>query len=117
MIFFESRYPLFRAPASRGRVPVGAPPVDPATVPVKVTGWLNVLGLSDDCHARAAHYMEPLAHSVGLNGYYADLDYNRKQGGAVKAILNTAACSLRCQLQLRSAAGCGFGSLKRNKTE
>lgn len=38
--------------------------------------------------ARLAHYMERQLETEGIKGYYADAEYNRKQGGKVKTIIN-----------------------------
>ncbi len=37
--------------------------------------------------ARLATYMDRIAAESGLKGYFADTEYNRKQGGQVKTIL------------------------------
>ena len=63
----------------------------------------------DDVHetnlcARLAGYLEHEARSIGLEGYYADTEYNRKQGGQLKTIINHKAevISIRCDLILHS---------------
>ena len=38
--------------------------------------------------ARLAYYMQRQLESEGIEGYYADAEYNRKQGGKVKTIIN-----------------------------
>src|SRR5690606_37350717 len=38
--------------------------------------------------ARLALYMERQLEREGIKGYYADAEYNRKQGGKVKTIIN-----------------------------
>jgi hypothetical protein len=38
--------------------------------------------------ARWSLYMQNAAGRYGLRGYFADADYNRKQGGRVKTILD-----------------------------
>ncbi|MEI7184930.1 hypothetical protein WCT96_16495 [Pectobacterium carotovorum] len=38
--------------------------------------------------ARLARYIESEAEEIGLNGYYADVEYNRKQNGEVKTIID-----------------------------
>ncbi len=37
---------------------------------------------------RLALILESVAHECGLAGYFADVEYNRKQGGKVKTIIN-----------------------------
>lgn len=37
---------------------------------------------------RLALILEAVAHEAGLVGYYADAEYNRKQGGRIKTILD-----------------------------
>ena len=54
--------------------------------------------------ARLAIYLEINAGLNGLNGYYADAEYNRKQNGAVKTILDDEfqEVTIQCDLILHS---------------
>src|SRR5690606_4876386 len=46
-------------------------------------------GVSErNCCARLAMHMQQHANSAGLEGYFADAEYDRKQGGQIKTILN-----------------------------
>lgn len=53
---------------------------------------------------RLAIYMERIAHASGLTGYYADTEYNRKQNGEVKTILDDQfkIVTINCDLILHS---------------
>lgn len=53
---------------------------------------------------RLAMYLEPLARQAGFQDYFADVEYNRKQEGAVKTILNGENKVIRicCDLLLHS---------------
>jgi hypothetical protein len=53
---------------------------------------------------RLANYMERIVLEAGLNGYIADTEYNRKQGGQVKTILdgNLKAITITADLILHS---------------
>lgn len=53
---------------------------------------------------RLALYLEGAAHKAGLTGYVADPEYNRKQGGKVKTILDRdmKVISISCDLILHS---------------
>lgn len=54
--------------------------------------------------ARLALYIELEMERVGLQGYYADVEYNRKQNGAVKTIMDDEYQIIRinCDLILHS---------------
>lgn len=54
--------------------------------------------------ARLAMHFEAEMKAVGLTGYYADPEYNRKQGGQVKTILNgkMEIISVTCDLIIHS---------------
>lgn len=54
--------------------------------------------------ARLAMYMEVEATSSDITGYYADVEYNRKQEGRVKTILdeNMVEVAITCDLILHS---------------
>lgn len=54
--------------------------------------------------ARLAMSLQTLAHENGLVGYYADPEYNRKQNGKVKTILDeqTQVVNITCDLILHS---------------
>lgn len=54
--------------------------------------------------ARLALYIELEMEQVGLQGYYADVEYNRKQNGAVKTIMDDEYQIIRinCDLILHS---------------
>lgn len=53
---------------------------------------------------RMSIYMQQLANESGLHGYYADTEYNRKQHGAVKTILDgdMKVVFINCDLLLHS---------------
>lgn len=53
---------------------------------------------------RLAIYMERIAQASGLTGYYADTEYNRKQNGEVKTILDDQfkIVTINCDLILHS---------------
>ncbi len=53
---------------------------------------------------RMAHYLQGRATASGLRGYYADPEYNRKQGGQIKTIVNGASMvvSITCDLILHT---------------
>jgi hypothetical protein len=54
--------------------------------------------------ARFAPILEGLAHDEGLVGYWADAEYNRKQGGRIKTIIDEHAeiVAITCDLILHS---------------
>ncbi len=54
--------------------------------------------------SRFSMYLERIAHEKGLIGYYADSEYNRKQNGEVKTILddNMHVISITCDIILHS---------------
>jgi hypothetical protein len=54
--------------------------------------------------ARWAHYLEQAAHERGLTAYVADTEYNRKQDGKIKTILNGEhkEVTINCDLILHS---------------
>ena len=54
--------------------------------------------------ARLAHYMELEASNNNLFGYYADVEYNRKQNGEVKTIMDgdLKVIRINCDLILHS---------------
>lgn len=54
--------------------------------------------------ARLAMQLETFAHENGFDGYYADPEYNRKQNGKVKTILDNdmRVVSITCDLILHS---------------
>jgi len=66
----------------------------------------NVLsGVSErNLCARFAMQLENTAHEYGFEGYYADPEYNRKQNGKVKTILddNMQVVKITCDLILHS---------------
>ncbi len=53
---------------------------------------------------RLAHHLQQQADKFGIKGYYADPDYNRKQGGQVKTILDRdyEVITVQCDLLLHS---------------
>lgn len=53
---------------------------------------------------RLALILESVAHECGLAGYFAAVEYNRKQGGKVKTIINKdyKVISINCDLILHS---------------
>jgi hypothetical protein len=53
---------------------------------------------------RLAIYLQNFAFEVGLRNYYADVEYNRKQGGQVKTILDEKmkVITINCDLILHS---------------
>src|SRR5947209_1485391 len=53
---------------------------------------------------RLAIYMQQVAHEYGLTEYFADTEYNRKQNGAVKTILDSQmkVVPINCDLILHS---------------
>lgn len=53
---------------------------------------------------RMSIYMQRMADKSGLTGYFADTEYNRKQNGKVKTILDdkTRIISINCDLLLHS---------------
>jgi hypothetical protein len=54
--------------------------------------------------SRWAMYLEQAAHRHGLRGYFADSEYNRKQDGKIKTILDEreVVVSINCDLILHS---------------
>jgi len=53
---------------------------------------------------RMSIYLQQIAHQYGLLGYFADTEYNRKQNGAVKTILDDQmkVVPINCDLLLHS---------------
>ena len=53
---------------------------------------------------RMAVYMQRIADAYGLKGYFADTEYNRKQNGRIKTILDRKAkvVTINCDLILHS---------------
>jgi hypothetical protein len=53
---------------------------------------------------RMSIYMQQVAHEFGLTNYFADTEYNRKQNGAIKTILDgqSKVVSINCDLLLHS---------------
>jgi hypothetical protein len=56
---------------------------------------------------RMAIYMQRIAEAHGLHGYFADTEYNRKQDGRVKTILDREmkVVKINCDLVLHSRSG------------
>lgn len=54
--------------------------------------------------ARWANYMERCAETKGLTAYFADIEYNRKQNGQIKTIINEQheVVTINCDLILHS---------------
>ena len=62
-------------------------------------------GVNERCNCgRWAIYMEQLAATHGMTGYVVDVEYNRKQNGKVKTIINGAheVIRINCDLILHS---------------
>ena len=57
--------------------------------------------------ARLAMVLQRIANEYGLNGYYADPEYNRKQNGQIKTILddNMQVINVTCDLIFHSRGG------------
>ena len=53
---------------------------------------------------RLALILESVAHEYGLTGYFADVEYNRKQGGKIKTIIDDdmRTITINCDLILHS---------------
>ena len=90
-------------------------PVDPALVRVvfeesmalffqhEVQEVLEGVNERNNC-GRMAIYLQQVAHLHGLTDYFADTEYNRKQNGAVKTILDgqMRVVAINCDLLLHS---------------
>lgn len=69
----------------------------------EVQALLEGVNERNNC-ARCSIYMQEIANNFGLGNYYADAEYNRKQNGQVKTILNgeMKVVQISCDLLLHS---------------
>jgi len=69
----------------------------------EVDAILNDVNERNNC-GRLAIYMDSLVHEYGLTAYFVDTEYNRKQNGEIKTILNNEAkvVTINCDLILHS---------------
>lgn len=69
----------------------------------EVDALLGNVNERNNC-GRLAIYMEDIARNYGLNAYYADTEYNRKQDGRLKTILDDdyKIVTINCDLILHS---------------